>query len=122
MIPDWKRQLRQLKRNWRREAIAEGQRQALRAGAREYLAQSPARGLLHLAKKAGYHKGEVLDLTPAQFRAILGYSPKRAALNSRGNVACEYCFDQVATEKGVQSDIELKREIEYALRLRRKYG
>lgn len=121
-MTDWKRVLRQLKRNWRREAIAEDQRQALRAGAREYLAQSPARGLLHLAKKVGYHKGEVLDLTPAQFRAVLGHSPKRAALNSRGNVPWEYCFDQVATEKGVQSDIELKREIEYALRLRRRYG
>mgnify|MGYP001564807438 CR=1 FL=1 len=122
MIPTWKLQLRQLKRNWRREAIAEGQRQALRAGAREYLAQSPARGLLNLAKKSGYHKGEVVDITPRQFRALFGYGPKSSVLNSQGKVPWEYCFDQLATEKGVGTDQELKQEIEYALRLRRRYG
>ena len=113
-MQNWKAVLRSL----RREMIAEERRQVLADANREYLALSPAQGLLNLAKKTGQYKGEVLDITPGQFRATLGYSPKRAVMNSKGYVPWEYCFDQLATERGLSSDYELKREIEFALKLK----
>jgi len=103
------------------------------AALKEYTESSRARKLIPIIKRSSYHKGEVYDLTPRQFRRLFGYEPKKAVIR-RGKVPCEYCLDQLATELGyaengeaLKEDIEdiagkrdeleeLKRQREYKLR------
>ena len=110
--------MRSVKRDMITEERAQYQAEATAEAIEEYLAQSPARGLLNLCKKRGKNRGEVSDVTPGQFRATFGRSPRLAVVNCRGNVPWEYCFDQLATERGVSDGYALKTEIEFALKLR----
>lgn len=80
---------------------------------KEYLATSQARKLVSLIKKAGWYKGEILDLTPSQFRKVLGYPPRKSIIR-KGKVPWEFCFDQLATELGYRSDHDLKVAVEDA--------
>lgn len=87
--------------------------QARTEGLEEYLKTEKARRLVPIIKKSGWHKGEVKDLTPAQFRRLIGYPPKKTSIK-QGRVPWEYCLDQLATELGYSSDWQLKKAIEDA--------
>jgi len=77
-----------------------------------FLEQCPARKYVNLVQKNGWHKGEIKELTPKQFREIMGYDPPGAIRKPNGNVYWEYTFDQLATELGYESDEALKAAIE----------
>lgn len=115
---DWKATLKEIKADLIQEEIDNAREAELNKAAREYQELSSARRLLYLAKRTGAYKGEITDITPRQFRELLGYDPKQAVVNSKGNIPWEYCFDQIATERGIAYDEELKREIEFCLRVR----
>lgn len=87
--------------------------QARIEGLEEYLKTEKARRLVPIIKRSGWHKGEVKDLTPVQFRRLIGYPPKKASIK-HGKVPWEYCLDQLATELGYSSDWQLKKAIEDA--------
>jgi len=77
-----------------------------------FLEQCPARKYVNLVQKNGWHKGEIKELTPKQFREIMGYDPPKAIQKPNGNVYWEYTFDQLAKELGYESDEALKAAIE----------
>jgi len=77
-----------------------------------FLEQSPARKYVNLVQKNGWHKGEIKELTPKQFKEIMGYDPPKAIQKPNGNVYWEYTFDQRATELGYESDEAFKAAIE----------
>jgi len=81
------------------------------AGLKVYTESSRARKLIPIIKRSSYHKGEVYDLTPAQFKQLTGHSPKKAVLR-KGKVPWEYALDDIATELGYRSSDELKEAIE----------
>ena len=89
------------------------------AAIEEYFDSSKARRLLPLVKKTGWHKGEIKDLTPLQFRRVLGYAPRKSVI-VKGKVPWEYCFDQLAAEFGYSSDEDLKRELEHIARKKKE--
>lgn len=78
---------------------------------KEQLATDRARKLVPIIKRSGWYKGEVLDLTPNQFRKFIGYAPKKAVIR-KGKVPWEYALDQLATELGYKSDEDLRKAIE----------
>jgi len=77
-----------------------------------FLEQSPARKYVNLVQKNGWHKGEIKELTPKQFKEIMGYDPPKAIQKPNGNVYWEYTFDQLATEFGYESDEAFKNAVE----------
>jgi len=82
------------------------------SGINLFLDQCPARKYVNLVQKNGWHKGEIKELTPKQFKEIMGYDPPGAIRKPNGNVYWEYTFDQLATELGYENDEALKAAIE----------
>lgn len=81
------------------------------AGIKEYMATSRARKLIPILKRSSYHKGEVYDLTPRQYRELMGREPRKAVMR-RGKIPWEYSLDQLATELGYRDGETLKEAIE----------
>ncbi len=73
---------------------------------------SRAREMIKYVKRSGAYKGELQDLTPAQFKEITGKAPNRSIIDKHGKIPAEYAIDDIATELGFKDDRELKREVE----------
>lgn len=85
------------------------------AGLKEWLATEPAAKLVDLIKKTGWYKGEVSNLTIAQYKKLTGKAPLANILTAdKKYVRWEYALDEVATEMGYESGDVLKAEIERA--------
>ncbi len=84
-----------------------------------YLKGEKAKRLVSVVRKSGWYKGEIVDLTPKQFRDLLGYTPKQASIR-KGKVPWEYCFDQLATELKYPSDEALKKAVESVIKTTRQ--
>ncbi|MBU2346568.1 MAG: hypothetical protein KJ888_20450, partial [Gammaproteobacteria bacterium] len=83
-------------------------------GLKDYLKSEPASALTNLAKKLGWYKGEVNNLTLKQYRDLTG---KREILpniltSDKKHVRWEYALDEIATEYGYPDGDALKEAIE----------
>ena len=81
-------------------------------GLEEYTKSERARKLVSVVKRSGAYKGEVTDLTPKQYRTLMGKPARKAIINRKGKVPWEYSFDELATELGYSSDETLKKAVE----------
>ena len=88
-------------------------------GIREFISWDPAQRLVRYVKRNGSQKAHLVSLTPAQFRALLGYEPKACVL-SEGCVPWEYALDHVADRLGYESDEHLQQAVEEAYAMRRE--
>jgi hypothetical protein len=81
-------------------------------GLKHYTETESARQLVPLIRRTGAYKGEIVDLTPVQYKKLMGHAPKKAIINKRGKIPWELAFDELATELGYKSDEQLKKTIE----------
>lgn len=83
--------------------------------------QNKARKLIKYIKRTGKHKGELVDLTPRQYKEITGKAPRPSIINSKTKkVPWHLALDIIASERGYRSDEELKYAIEEALENERR--
>ena len=84
-------------------------------GLKEWLATEPAARLVSLIKRTGWYKGEISNLTKAQYKKITGKAPLDTILTKdKKHVRWEYALDDIATEMGYESGDVLRAEIERA--------
>lgn len=89
--------------------------QAEVGGLKEWLATEPATKLVSLIKRTGWYKGEISNLTVAQYKKLTGKSPLANILTAdKKHVKWEYAIDDIATEMGFESGEALKEGIERA--------
>lgn len=94
-----------------RVAFAEGAAAELEA-LRDDLAGSSAAALIKYVRRKGMYKGEIIDLTPNQYREITGQPARSSIINEKGKIPWELALDSIATELGFDSDEALKNEVE----------
>lgn len=80
----------------------------------ETVQSSPASRLVKYIKRAGPHKGELIDFTPRQYRELTGGIATKAILRE-GKIPWEWSLDQIASELGYSSDEALKKDVEKML-------
>lgn len=76
------------------------------------LNSSRAAKLIKYVKRSGNYKGELSDLTPAQFKELTGKAPNNSIIDKRGKIPSEYAIDFISSELGFKDDRDLKREVE----------
>lgn len=90
-------------------------------GLKDTLDREPARKLVKYVKRTGAYKGELIDLTPSQYRTLMGKQPKAVIISKRTKrVPWEYALDEVATELGYRSDEDLKKAVERCVKVQRR--
>jgi len=83
------------------------------AGQKEWISTEPAAKLRNLIKKVGWYKGEVSNLTIAQYKKLTGKAPLANILTpDKKHVRWEYALEDPATEMGYASGEDLKYAIE----------
>jgi len=88
-------------------------------GIKDHISDTRAKKLISVIKRTSYHKGEVYDLTPTQYRRFFGKEPKKVIIR-RGKIPWEYCLDELATELGYRDEEQLKKAIEDVAKQRKR--
>ena len=88
-------------------------------GLKEFIETEKARKLVPVVRRTGGYKGEVIDLTPRQYRQLTG-KIARSAILRRGKVPWEYALDELAKDLGYPSDESLKKAIEDLVKKQRR--
>lgn len=81
-------------------------------GLKEYTSTERARKLVAIIRRTGAYKGEIVDLTPRQYRNLTGKIASKASLNIKGKIPWEYALDELAEDLGYRSEEVLKHAVE----------